>query len=143
MTKLRQLLSALIVFICLSCLSAAGADIDRMQGKWIVKKKNDQGVEYNQQIEIKDSSFVFTVMGLDGSVLMYAKGDVVTEKAGNLKVVKFAKIQAGSSASNLEPIYDDRTGIYRLGYNTFTVAMNFDGYRDEDPNIEVYKKLKE
>ena len=143
MTKLRQLLSALIIFICLSCLSAAGADIDRMQGKWNVKLKNDQGVEYNQEIEIKDSTFIFKVSGLDGTVAIYAKGDVATEKVGNLKVVKFTKIQAGSNATNLEPIYDDRTGVYRLGYNTFTVAMNFDGYRDEDPTLHVYKKLKE
>ncbi len=113
-----------------------------MQGLWSVTKKTDQGIEYKQEIEIKDSGFVFRVYGQDDKVAIYAKGKVETEKAGTLKVVKFTDIKAGSSADNIEPIYDNRTGVYRLGYNTFTVAMNFDGYRDEDPTVDVYKKVK-
>lgn len=141
MKTLRKLFSALTLLCCLFAFSSLAADIDRLQGTWTIKKKNAEGVEYKQEIEFKDSTFTFKVLSLEDKVVLYAKGKVSTDKAGNLKIIKFSDIYGGASAENLEPVYDDRAGVYRMGYNSFTIAMNFDGYRDEDPTVDVYKKV--
>ena len=64
------------------------------------------------------------------------------DKAGPLKVIVFSNIKAGQSASQIDPIDDTYTSIYRLdGDSTWLVAMNFDKDREEQkPSLDAYQK---
>lgn len=120
-----------------------GQALTDLQGKWTVKKNSDRYGDVTQTLEVKDSAFTFRIQSKAGDTVLYAKGSVKVEKLGPFKCVKFVDIQGGYSESNLEAINDDRTGIYATGWNTLTLALNFDAYRDgEDPSADTYNKAK-
>ena len=75
----------------------------------------------------------------------HAEGDVKLDKAGPFKTMVFTNIKAGESDSDLSPIDDTYTSIYRIGEdNTWTLLTNFDKDRDQQkPSLDVYRKTKE
>jgi len=137
-TTLKYLLLCPLIAMLLS--TAQAADIDRLAGKWLAEKTNEDGQKFKQILEFKGNKFKFWVQSMDGNTFIYAEGNTKTEKVGDLRVLKFVDIKAGDSETNIEEIYDDRTVVYRLGYKTVTIAMNFESYRDEDPELDLYKK---
>jgi uncharacterized protein (TIGR03067 family) len=119
-----------------------GGDLESLSGKWTVKKTNAEGQQYVQHIEIKKDKFTFRIASSDDETRLYAEGDVKIEKAGPFKVIVFQNIQAGGSKSELSPIDDTYTSIYKLDEDSWTVATNFDRDRNQKPSLDVYKKAK-
>jgi len=119
--------------------SAFAGDLEDLAGKWSVNKTNENGQPYTQALEFKKDKFTFKIAG-GGKVYLYAQGDVKVDKLGPFKSIKFFNIKAGQSTDDLQPVEDERTVIYRLQDNKFTVANNFDRERDQGPAAEVYVK---
>ena len=141
----NQLLSILTAIgFAAACASPAfGDDLESLDGKWTAQKTNDEGQRISQHIEIKKNKFKFKVVGSDGQTRLYAEGDVKLEKAGPFKTIVFTNIQAGQSDSDINPIDDTYTSIYRLGKDTWTLVTNIDKDRDEQkPSLDVYRKSK-
>jgi hypothetical protein len=131
----------------LTCLAlaatTAGADEwDKLNGKWTAKKSNDDGRSWTQVIEIDKGKFKFRILSSSGDLRLHAEGDVKQEKLGPFNVLKFYNIKGGESADTLEPVDDDRTVIYQLGYDTLTVAADFDKERETPPSADKYTKSK-
>lgn len=127
--------------LCLFALSTQADDLVKLEGKWSVKKSNSEGQSYTQVLEIKKDKFKFTLVGADAQIRLYADGTIKLEKLGPFNVVKFTNIKAGASESDTQPIDDDRTSIYMLGDEGWTVASNFDRDRDnQKPSADTYTK---
>lgn len=124
----------------LTSTAAFADDLERLAGKWSVSKTNSEGRKYSQTIEITKNKLTFKVVGEDQAVRLYAEGTVKIEKLGPFSVMKVTDIKGGSSESDLTPVDDDRTLVYQLGYDTWTVASNFDKERDQPPSLDVYRK---
>ena len=123
--------------------AALGQNISDLQGKWTLNKKSDRWGDVTQTMEIKDAAFTYRIKNKSGDTLLFAKGTVKVEKLGPFKCAKFSDIQGGYSEDALEAVNDDRVTIYSTGWNSLTVAMNFDAYRDgEDPSADTYSKAK-
>ena len=120
--------------------NAVADDLEKLAGKWSVNKTNEQGQSYTQTIEIKKDKLTFRIAGGDSAAHLYAIGDIKLEKLGPFNVMKVTNIKAGQSESDTNPVDDDRTLIYQLADNTWTVASNFDKERDRKPAIDVYKR---
>jgi uncharacterized protein (TIGR03067 family) len=128
---------------CGLLLFASGAladDLEKLAGKWSVNKTNDQGQAYTQSIEIKKDKFTFRIMRSDGTLRLYATGDVKLDKLGPFNVMKLTNIKAGQSESDTGPLDDDRALIYQLEENSWTVASNFDKERNQKPAVDVYRR---
>lgn len=138
--KAIVLLRAGIFALLLAASSAVAGDLESLAGKWSVNKTNDQGQAYTQTIEIKKDKLTFWIAGADGQVQLYAKGDIRVEKLGPFNSMKITNLEAGASASELKPVDDERSLIYQLGDDTWTVASNFDKEREQKPVIDIYKK---
>ena len=134
-------LAVMAGLLTLSALTAFGDDLAKLEGKWSVKKTNDDGQTYTQVVEIKKDKFKFRIIGTGDQVVLYAEGTVKTETMGSFNVAKFTDIKAGGSEGDAQPINDDRSSVYMLGYNTWTLASNFDKDRDnQKPSVDVYSK---
>ena len=129
-----------IIMFCSLCVMAD--EFERLAGTWSVKKTNDEGQAYTQTIEIKKDKFTFKVIGSDDKVRLYAEGEIKLEKLGPFLSIRFTKIKAGQSASEIEAVDDERTSIYQVGNDTWTLASNFDKERSQKPGVDVYKKLE-
>ena len=141
----KQLLTILTVigFAAGFVFPALGDDLEALDGKWTVQKTNEEGQKFTQHIEVNKGKFKFKIVGGDGQTRLYAEGDVKVDKAGPFKTIVFSNIQAGESSSDLNPIDDTYTSIYRIGEEGWTVLMNFDKDRDQQkPSMDVYKKAK-
>lgn len=142
MKTLTLAFTAIISLLLVSTAKIAADEISQFEGKWSVKKTNDEGRAFTQTIEIiKSGKFKFSIAA-DDSVVFYAEGDVKIEKAGPFNAMKFFNIRAGRSAGEAESVDEERTVVYKLDYDTWTVAANFDRDRDERPALDVYKKAK-
>jgi hypothetical protein len=137
--KITHLLTAISVLVAASLLVRAD-DLEKIAGKWSVSRTNEEGQAITQTIEIKKDKLTFKIIGSDGNVRLFAVGDVKLEKCGVFNVMKVTNIKAGESESEANPVDDDRTLIYQLGYNTWTIASNFDKEREQEPRVDVYKK---
>lgn len=112
MTFLRRFLVALTLGF--AALSLRADDMDQLNGKWSVKKKNEEGQAYTQVLEITKGKFKFQMIS-DGETRLYAEGDLKIEKHGPFNALKFTNIKAGRTASDtLNDVDDDRTSIYQL-----------------------------
>jgi len=140
----KRIVSTLIALGLMATVTqvVAAGDLESLSGKWTVKKTNDDGQRYVQHIEIKKDKFTFRIASADDETRLYAEGDVKIEKAGPFKVIVFHNIQAGASKSDVSPIDDTYTSIYKLDEDSWTVATNFDRDRDQKPSLDVYKKAK-
>ena len=129
-----------IVSLLLAVSSAVAGDLETLAGKWMVNKTNDQGLAYTQTIEIKKNKMTLSIAAADGQVRLYATGDIKLEKLGAFSMMKITNLEAGASASDLKPVDDDRSLVYQLSDDTWTVASNFDKERQQKPALDVYKK---
>lgn len=128
--------------LALAALTARADDWDKFNGKWTTKKSNDEGRSWTQVIEIDKGKFKFRILSSNGDVRLYAEGDVKLEKHGPFNALKFYNIKGGESADSLETVDDDRMVIYQLGYDTLTIAENFDRERQNPPSVDKYAKSK-
>lgn len=126
--------------LLLAASSAVAGDLESLAGKWSVNKTNEQGQAYTQTVEIKKNKLTFWIAGGDGQIRFYATGDIKLEKLGAFSAMKITNLEAGPSASELKPADEDRSLIYQLGDDTWTVASNFDQEREQKPVLDVYKK---
>jgi hypothetical protein len=126
-------LAAAFVFVTLGSASAPADDLDALAGKWVADRTDAQGHAVKQILEINKNKFKFQATSPTDEHGIYAEGDVKVETLGPFKMAKFYNIQGGYTPSDLQPVDDDRTVIYTLGYNEMTVAVNFDKERDEPP----------
>src|SRR5438874_9842709 len=125
--------------ICVSLLVAASAladDSAALQGKWLTKKTNDEGVTFSQTIEVKKDKFTFQVLDTSGEVRLHAQGSLKLEKLGPYNNARFFDIRGGESPSNLEEVNDEFNTIYVLDSDTWTLASNFDKERDQKPSAD-------
>ena len=141
MKKISPTFFSLLTIFMFCSSSAIADDLERLAGKWSLNKTNAEGQAYSQTIEIKKDKFTFKIVGSDDKVRLYAEGEIKLEKLGPFQVIAFTKIKAGQSASELEPVDDDRTSIYQLGDDTWTLGSNFDKERNQKPSADVYKKV--
>lgn len=134
----------LVTLLAVSAAPAAlGQSISDLQAKWTLKKNSDRWGDVTQTLEVKDDAFTYRVQNKAGDTLLFAKGTVKVEKLGPFKCAKFTDIKGGYSEDAVEAINDDRVAIYATGWNSLTIAMNFDAYRDgEDPSADTYTKVK-
>ena len=132
-----------IVSLLLAVSSAVAGDLETLAGKWTVNKTNDQGLAYTQTIEIKKNKMTLSIAAADGQVRLYATGDIKLETLGTFSVMKITNLEAGASASDLKPVDDDRSLVYQLSDDTWTVVSNFDKERQQKPALDVYKKASE
>ncbi len=140
---MKHLLFSLCVAALLTQQAAFADDSEALSGKWSVKKVNDQGQNITQTIEVKKDKFVFQILTADGSVVLYAEGDLKLEKLGPFSSARFYHIRGGSSASNLDDVDDVYSSVYSLDGDTWTMATNFDKQRDgQKPSLDAYKRLK-
>lgn len=140
---MKHLLFSLCVAALLTQQAAFADDSEALSGKWSVKKVNDQGQNITQTIEVKKDKFVFQILTADGSVVLYAEGDLKLEKLGPFSSARFYHIRGGSSASNLDDVDDVYSSVYSLDGDTWTMATNFDKQRDgQKPSLDAYKHLK-
>ena len=126
--------------VAISAISVFSDDAEALTGKWSLKRANDQGQTSTRLLEIKKNKFTFSMMGSDDKVVLYAEGDVKLEKLGPFNGIKFVNIKAGPSASETQPVDEERASIYQLGGDTLTVASNFDAERNQKPSLDVYTK---
>jgi hypothetical protein len=118
-------------------------DSDSLRGKWVAKKTNEEGQKFTQSIEVKKDKFTFQVQDGDNNLLLYAEGSVKFDKSGPFNSARFFNIRGGSSATDLNDVDDERTVIYLIDGDTWTVAANFDKERDQKPSVDVYHRAKE
>ena len=130
---------------CAAMLLAAAAafadDAEMLAGKWSVKKVND-GQNFTQSIEVKGSKFIFQIANADNEVVIYAEGDLKLDKLGPFNAAHFTHIRGGASATDLQDVDDDRTVIYMLDGDNWTVAADFDRDRGQKPTVDVYQRVK-
>ena len=131
----------ILLFLHPSLLSAADSALDELQGKWSVKKTNDEDRVYSQSLEFAGDKLTFELRDEEGEVRFVAKARVKTEKAGPLKIFTLSDIEGGRSASELESVGDERASVYTLRDGKLVVASNFDRERDrERPGLDVYTR---
>lgn len=140
-TLLTRIL-AVSTFLALGASVSFADDLERLSGKWSLKKDSSQGEAVTQAVEIKKDKFTFKMLNSDDKVIIYVEGDIKLEKLGTFKSIKFFNMKAGASASELEPISEERVSIYQLGEGTWTLASNFDEERDQKPSLDVYKRVQ-
>lgn len=141
-TLLKFCLALALMSSALAALTARADDWDKLNGKWTVKKSNDEGRSWTQVIEIDKGKFKFRMLSSGGESRLYAEGDVKLEKHGPFTALRFLNIKGGQSPDNIEAVDDERTVIYRLGSDTLTVAVDFDKERETPPAVDKYTKTK-
>jgi hypothetical protein len=141
-TMLKSALALALLCLAVSTTTARADEWDKFNGKWTVKKTNDDGRAWTQEIEINKGKFKFRILSSSGDVRLYAEGDVKIEKHGPFSALKFHNIKGGESADSLESVDDDRTVVYQLGYDTLTIAEDFDRERENAPSVSKYTKSK-
>jgi hypothetical protein len=116
-------------------------DLDAIQGKWRVKKTGDRGA-YTQQLEFKKNQWVFKIFDADDHVAFVAVGEAELKKQGPFNTIRFFKIKAGRSETDLEPMADEeRNSVYLLDNGVFYVGSGFDKAREnEKPTADAYTK---
>jgi uncharacterized protein (TIGR03067 family) len=141
----KQIVSILAVlgFAAVCATPAFGDDLAALTGKWSCQKTNDDGQRYTQTIEVKTNKFTFKLADRDGDTMIYAEGKLKLDKAGPFSTMNFTDIQAGQSSTQLDPIDDTFTSIYKLDGDTCMLVMNFDKDRGEQfkPSLDVMRRV--
>ena len=140
MKKTTLSLAAAFAFSTLGALSTFADDLEALAGKWVAEKTQVQGMSLKQTLEIKKNKFTFEVIQDGGEIALHAEGEVKTGRLEPFKTARFFNIRAGSSATELEAVDDERTLIYTLDGNELTAAMNFDNERAEPPMVTTYTR---
>lgn len=135
-------LALALTWLALAAHTVRADEWDKLNGKWTAKKTNEDGRSWTQVIEIDKGKFKFRILSNSGEVRLYAEGDVKLEKHGPFNALKFHNIKGGESPDALSPVDDDRTVVYQLGYDSLTVATDFDRERESPPAADKYTKTK-
>ena len=143
---MKRILATLIAVTLVSVagsLTARAQSFSEVAGKWSLTKKASWG-DVTQKLELKDDKFAYRETDQGGATLLVARGEARVERLGPFKIMRLTNIQGGYSDGSLEPVNDDRVIVYTKGWNTLTIALNFDAYRDgEEAKADVYKKSQE
>ena len=141
----KQIVSTLLVLgFATACVTPVfGQDLEALAGKWSCQKTNEDGARYTQQIEIKKDKFTYKITDKDGDTQIYAEGDIKLDKAGPFKTIVLSNIKAGQSSTQIDPIDDTFTSIYKLDGDVCLMVMNFDKDRGEQfkPSLDVMRKV--
>jgi hypothetical protein len=124
--------------------AAAGAEnseLEKIQGKWEVKKTSEDGDKITQVLEIKKDTMVFKILNASGDTTFLAKATVKPQKAGAFNTFTISNIKAGSNEDSLEAADGERAYVYQIGYQTLTIVSNIDEERERPPTLDVYKKV--
>lgn len=140
MKKILLSLIAVLIVSSLGTVSLLADDLEALAGKWVAEGTNAQSDGVKQVLVFKDKKFTFEIQRENGRVAIHAEGDVKTERLGPFKVAKFFNIQGGNSASDLQPVDDERTIFYTLDGSELTVGQNFDKERDQPPTVTKFTK---
>ena len=140
MIPLRSLARILFALLLTSGL-LRGAEMDALVGKWSADREmNGQKVRF--VLQLRADSFEFELQDASGEPRYHAKGKAAVAKVGSIRTLSLTDIEGGQDKADLQPVDDDRTLVYITGYNTLTVASNFDRERDNDiPAVTVYRKV--
>jgi hypothetical protein len=125
------ILAAGIVFTTLGSATAFAGDLDALAGKWVAEHNDAQGRNVKHVLEITKNKFKLQMIRVADERAMYAEGEVNAEPLGPFKTARFYNVQGGRSPSDLQPLDDERTVVYTLGYNEMNMAVNFDKERNE------------
>jgi len=145
MKKQIAITLSILGFTAMCAMPAFSEDLSTFAGKWTFQKTNEEGQKYQQDLEIKKDRFTFKISSLEGETRIYAEGDVKLDKTGPFKTLVLSNVKAGQSATDLSPLDDTYTSIYKFGDDdTLMIVMNFDKDRDEQqkPRLDVYHKAK-
>jgi len=137
-------LSTLCLSLTVAAVAAAdAASLDALQGSWSVKRTNQEGQVISQTLEFKQDRMTFKMTGPDSEMRFFAKGAVAVQKLGPFQTLKITGIQAGRSEDSAEAVDDERTSVFVLDGDTFTLASNFDKERSsQPPRAETYSRSK-
>ena len=139
---LRSLFSTLLAFAFAWVATAAdNTELDKIQGKWEVKKTGENGEKITQTLELKKDKMLFKIIGADGDSVLVATADLKPQKAGAFHTFTITNIKAGKSEDSLEAADEERSYVYQLGSQTLTIVSNIDQERERPPVIDVYKKV--
>lgn len=139
---MRIALTFLFTMAFSAALSAADhPDLDRLQGKWEVQKTTEDGQKYTQSIEIKKEKMLFKILSSAGDTVIVATATVKLQKSGPFNTFTTTDIKAGQSEDSLEPVNEERSYVYQLGYQTLSIVANMDSERERPPTLDVYKKV--
>jgi len=141
-TILKSCLALILFCLTLAATTSRADEWDKFNGKWTTKKSGDGDRTWTQVIEINKGKFKFRILSTSGDTRLYAEGDLKLEKHGPFNALKFHNIKAGESADSLESVDEERTVIYQMGYDTLTVAADFDKERETPPSADKYTKSK-
>jgi hypothetical protein len=133
---------AYLLLLLTALFTVRGDDLDALQGKWMVKKTGDDGA-FTQRLEIKKNKFFFKIINKEDHTTLYAEGEVEVKKQGPFSAIRFFKIRAGGSETDIEDVDEERNAIYILDNDIFSLATNFDRPREnEKPTVDAYTKQK-
>ena len=121
--------------------AADDAELAKMQGKWEVKKTNNDGQKVKQTIEIKKDKLLFKILSEAGDTILVATADIKIQKFGAFTAFTTTKTKYGQSEDALDATDEERSYIYQISPSTFTIVVNIDQEREEPPTLEVYKKV--
>lgn len=134
------------VFLLLSVigLNLRAAELDQLQGRWRTEKSRD-GASYYQTVEIKEDVLTFIIHAEpDGEPMMMGRGNIDLNTLAGVRILTLSDIEIGPNPTSLAPVEGGegtRSLVYRLGYRTLHLVNNVDGDREEDPEVDTYKKL--
>ena len=141
---LRRVTSILMAFAFVFVASAAeNGELDKLQGKWEVKKTNEEGDKVTQVLEIKKDAMHFKILDASGETKLVAKATVKLQKAGAFKTLTISNIQAGEDEDSLGPADGERAYVYQLIDRTLTIVSNMDEARELPPTLDTYKKVSD
>jgi hypothetical protein len=139
---LRTITSLFMAFAFISAAAAAeNSELEKIQGKWEVKKTSEEGDKITQVLEVKKDAMVFKILNASGDTTFVATATVKPQKAGAFNTFTISNIKTGSNEDSLEVADGERAYVYQLGYQTLTIVSNIDEERERPPTIDVYKKV--
>ncbi len=142
--RTNSLLLGLIAGVSLFGFAAAADDMDALIGKWSVKKVNDQGQKVTQTFTIKKDKAVFQILDADGTLVLYAEGNLKLDKIGPFNAAHFVNVRGGASADSLQDVDDEFVNIYRLDGDSLSMLSFMDKDREQmRPAMDVYQRVKE
>ena len=137
----RTITSVFMALAFISAASAADTELEKMQGKWEVKKTSAEGDKITQVLEIKKDEMTFKILNASGDTRFVATAKVKTQKAGAFNTMTISSIKAGSDEDSQEAADGERSYVYQIGYQTLTIVSNIDEEREQPPTMDVYKKV--
>lgn len=142
MALLRVFTAIIALTVTSVSIAAESPALTKLQGKWSGKRTTSDGQEATATLEIKGEKLTFEAFNADKGLRFMAKGTVKAEMLGPFHVMKITDIEGGRSASELEPVNDERAMVYLLKDDTLTLASNFDKDREnEKPRVEIYQRV--